>query len=279
MGEKIEYETQITDLQNKIRTREEELRTANQTIEDNKGINQENIDRLTHENEELHTQNENLTQRIMTATTSINKAADNLETLMNSVPNDASQRDINNLFQQIEKSIQDISNSLQSAPEITSSLGGVTELSPGGVAKKEKSKKLNYLQEIKLQNDDGSEISLPLNKWIAQLKNKINKASSPHYQETLKKIINAEDMSDIPGILQKGLTIKNNNIMGGNNMKGGFLYNPKAKRKSISSFLNNSRTKKIHVKSFNRSSKRSSKRTTRRSTKRSSKRTTRRSTK
>jgi chromosome segregation ATPase len=207
-------DSQIADLQQQLQARTAEIETHVQNISSTQGQTQTQIDDLTRQIQELTTENDDLIQRIRAGTVAIHRATQNLEALINAVPNARTQQDVDQLFSQIGQSIQSISNSL-------------TGRSSGGVP----------------PPPAASSPSLPpINQIISQLNSKKqqNTPKKSNYTRAFNEI--SADSQNAAAILQReGIQFNSSgNIIGGRKtkkykkQKGGFTYRANTKRKSIS---------------------------------------------
>ena len=199
---------------------------------------QQQITVLQKQSDDLKQENDNLIQRIIAATTAINDATQNLQQL--SDPTNYNQAELAQAFEEIEKSIQDISNALQDSVP-----GPVA----GPVAGPRRGGPRRGLDnpDIHLQNiaGDKTPFTLKLQQLIDILKTKPQKNNNTNdpskYAIALKAVREAKNEQEVIAGLT-GVDIKNNTIMGGKKhktkknrkQKGGFKYSNKAKRTSFS---------------------------------------------
>ena len=184
------------------------------------------ITKLQEENAALKAENQDLIQRIIAATQSIAEATNRLQELND--PAAFNQNDLDIKFQEIETSIQDISNAIQGNPSSSNPSSSVQRIP-------------NDTQFV-FENSQFTFGSL-----IAQLQQKAQQDARPDnkYRITIRQLKNANDISDVMAILQRsGISTKRNgSIMGGKKakktkkirkQKGGYTYNNSLKRQRIS---------------------------------------------
>jgi len=221
-------------------------------LNESKKVYQEQINQLDLQIAALQGENEKLKDRIVAATGAIVEAANNLEALMNSEPNADSQSAINDVFNEIEQSLQAITNSMQGngpAPLPLAPLPLAPLPPPPGAPVRGARLPGNTSVNFSGSNFTLDNLILQLDaKAKQQLGNPGNK-----YAVALQQVRNAADVSDIDEILNAAniMTTKNGLIKGGRktkksrktrktkkirkNMKqkGGFVYKSK-KRHSLS---------------------------------------------
>jgi predicted nucleic acid-binding Zn-ribbon protein len=256
--------TKMTDLQNQINQKDAEIArltqestsTASQIqaqlAQQQTDITayQQQITVLQKQSDDLKQENDNLIQRIIAATTAINDATQNLQQL--SDPTSYNQAELAQAFDEIEKSIQDISNVLQgSAPGPRPGPG------PRGGPRRGLDNPDIHLQNIA---GDKTPFTLKLQQLIDILKTKPQKNNNTNdpskYAIALKAVREAKNEQEVIAGLT-GVDIKNNTIMGGKKyktkknrkQKGGFKYSNKAKRTAFSfsrSTLSNRKSSRSH---------------------------------
>jgi predicted nucleic acid-binding Zn-ribbon protein len=231
----------IADLQNQINQKDTEIARLTQdstgnTAQLNQQIAQQQaamtdlqtqITVLQKQSDALTQENGNLIQRIIAATTAINNATENLQQL--SDPTSYNQAELAQAFEEIENSIQDISNALQGSTP-----------GPG---------RLSGNPTIHLQNMNKTPFTLKQRQLIDILKEKPQKNNNTNdpskYAIALRAIQSAKNENEVLDAL-KGIDLKNNTVMGGKKhknqkhktkknrkQKGGFKYSNKAKRTSF----------------------------------------------
>jgi len=164
----------------------------------------------------------------------INEANDELQNIVNTVPNAKSKEEVdallNEITRQIELSIQNIGRAAQGQPPANANpikIDDATNLT---------------LRDIGTQGD----VTIPFGKLTEMVANKVsqikNETASKKYRDALNQLKQITDVSQVQDVLSRnGVSFKNNVIMGGRKtrknrkQKGGFLYKSSTKRKSIRS--------------------------------------------
>jgi len=248
-GQIAALETQINEQQQTLEAKERELEDLRQNQGQAQQALTEQIQTLTQEKAALTAQNEDLTQRLIAATQAIIQATDNLNQLTESFPNNESNAEFGRIFQEIEESIQEISNVIQGHG------ANIVPANPSPVPHQ------NLPQDTPIRLSDGRE--LELNKIISELTKKSNQRGSTNtfgvnkYKDALNEIHNANDANQISAILNNFNFNAAGAVTGGKKTKknkkqrGGFTYKDKSKRKSLRS---------TNKHSFRRTSKTSSRR-------------------
>jgi uncharacterized protein YpbB len=157
------------------------------------------------------------------------QATENLENLANSVPNQQSEQYIDKLFQEIEQSIQNISNVIQGKGQqpVQPTANGI----------------LNANDNITINQLNGQPIQVTYSNILGELSKKIKQNAGKQYIDASNELKQpGVTVNDVANILKKnGVTFKNGAIMGGKRtkknrkQKGGFIYRANTKRRSISS--------------------------------------------
>jgi chromosome segregation ATPase len=222
-------DTRINALQKELQARTDEVEGHVKNINETQAKTQAEIAQLNQQIVDLRTENDDLIQRIIAATQAIRQATENLELLTKSVPDGATEDVVNKLFDEIQKSIQNISGMLQgnasaaaaSAPALN--LDEVIEIPQVGMPPI-RSEVRNILQELDRKSSQSGNVQ----KYINAL------------QQLREPGVTAADIARI--LRSNNIDYKNNRIMGGKNskkyrkkQKGGFRYNNHSKRRSISS--------------------------------------------
>ena len=246
---------QIDELQRKIEETNEEKQKIQDELTGHQGTSQDQLQLLQKQIDELKTENENLIFRLRAATESIKYATDKLEELMNSVPNAQTKQEVDALLNEIEATISDISSTAQGQP-----IRGTGEKLGMGESKLPDDTIIPIYDKNTKTN-----VGMSFSALKDQLKTKSEQVfrntniKNNKYERALKEMESIQSPDEIGPILRnKGINIKDNNVMGGRKtkknrkQKGGFIYKSNTRRKILS---NNSR----------RSSKRSSRRSSRRS--------------
>jgi DNA repair exonuclease SbcCD ATPase subunit len=106
-------ETRIQQLTATLQQKQAEIDGHVSDIGNNQQQAQDQINQLNLRIEALEGENERLKDRIVAATGAIVEASNNLEALMNAEPNQQSQTDIETAFNEIEQSLQAVTNAMQ----------------------------------------------------------------------------------------------------------------------------------------------------------------------
>ena len=190
------------------------------------------IQQLQEQLAQLQTQNDDLVQRIIAATQAINAATDNLNQLMDDTDNQKNIQDINNLFKELEASIEDISRAIQGQP-----------IKGNNVSAKIPLDEIMNIQGVQISFGD---LLHDLNAKSKQIGTPNNK-----YSEALNKIKSLVDSNQIPQVLMSNnIEFKNGKVFGGKTsrktkkirkQKGGFTYKTHSKRKKLTSVMSSTR--------------------------------------
>lgn len=208
---------------------------------------QTQVEQLNAEKRQLEAQNENLIQRLIQATQAINEAVDQLDAISRGVPNATTQTEVNQLLQEIEQSLENISRAIQgqrAAAAIPAQVPAQGSRIPGN-------------SEVTVLQRDGTPINIRLNAIISQLEAKmrqseINRRPDSKYVRAYNAIRNADDANEVSNILrQAGVDFNaNGQVKGGKrktkkvkNQRGGFIYSNTSRRR-ISSTMKSSRLSK-----------------------------------
>jgi chromosome segregation ATPase len=224
-------EQQIQQLNTLLQQKQVEIDGHVADIGNNQQQARDQINQLNLRIAALEGENERLKDRIVAATLAINEAADNLDTLMNSEPNAANQTEINDTFNEIEASLQAISNSLQGRGSSSLSSSSSSSSSSAAAAPPKTMLDLNTVISFK-----GHDTKLGILIWYLEQKNKQVKTPGNKYAIALGLIRTATTVEEVDAILQK------NNIewtSDGSRFKGG-LRTRKGKKMR--------KTKKIYIK-------------------------------
>jgi len=232
-------ENKINDFQVQLDVKESEIKRLNEQHQNTTGAAQNQTLNLQQQIEQLKQQNEELSQRIVAATQAILNATEDLEKLTSAVPNVASQEEVNSILQEIELSIQNISNVIQGQR--------------AAAAKKTNSVAPNDNMVISVVDSISRQpINIQLGVLKTALKKKADqlKATNPKidnkYQKALDKIASAKTPEDISKLLYgivikstpEGITVKGGRRSKKNKKyKGGFTYKTTSRRKGMSSSL------------------------------------------
>jgi len=227
-----ESDDKVLDLQKQLQVKTDEAAAHAKTIEDSQSQGQTQIAQLNKQIQDLKTENDDLIERIKSATVAISQAIENLETLANSVPNQQTEQYIDKLFEEIELSIQNISGVLQGRSSQQGQPKG-NQISPN--------------ETVTLTQVGGPEVQVQVQTILDELNKKNRQNAGQKYIDALKAIQQpGVTAKDIPNILSNNnIAYKNNQIMGGKSkskktkkvrkQRGGFTYKANVRRRSISS--------------------------------------------
>jgi chromosome segregation ATPase len=227
-----ESDDKVLDLQKQLQVKTDEAAAHAKTIEDSQSQGQTQIAQLNKQIQDLKTENDDLIERIKSATVAISQAIENLETLANSVPNQQTEQYIDKLFEEIELSIQNINGVLQGRSSQQGQPKG-NQISPN--------------ETVTLTQVGGPEVQVQVQTILGELNKKIRQNAGQKYIDALKAIQQpGVTAKDIPNILSNNnIAYKNNQIMGGKSkskktkkvrkQRGGFTYKANVRRRSISS--------------------------------------------
>lgn len=210
---------------------------------------QTRIEQLQGEITALQVENQDLIQRIITATQAIYESTNKLQELNN--PASFNETELNAKFEELEDSIRQISSAIQGQPVANQNR-----------VQKQVSKISGDTQISLLDISDNQQKKLTINEVQQEIMRKANQIPQPNkYSITLdelRKIINTGDIQGIQSIQSildsNNITLKNSKIMGGKTkknkkgrklqktkkirkhkkQKGGFSYKQSSKRRSIS---------------------------------------------
>jgi predicted nucleic acid-binding Zn-ribbon protein len=246
--QQTENEAKIKQLQEEINAKDAELNAKVTDFGNNATQLQQQIEQMTKDNvakdaqivqlqgqiSTLQAENQDLVQRIIAATQSISEATNRLQDLND--PAAFNQNDLDAKFQELEKSIESISNAIQGNTS-ANNVPNVLNLP-------------NVPNLQKISNDTQftwRDIQYTFGSLIKKLNQKAQQDTRPDnkYKMTLQQLRNASDVTDIISILDhSGITAKTNGeLMGGKNakktkkikkQKGGYTYKAASKRRSIS---------------------------------------------
>jgi chromosome segregation ATPase len=232
-----ESDDKVLDLQKQLQVKTDEAAAHAKTIEDSQSQGQTQIAQLNKQIQDLKTENDDLIERIKSATVAISQAIENLETLANSVPNQQTEQYIDKLFEEIEQSIQNISGVLQGRQ---SQQGQPQQGQPKG-------NQISPNETVTLSQVGGPEVQVQVQTILDELNKKIRQNAGQKYIDALKAMQQpGVTAKDIPNILSNNnIAYKNNQIMGGKSkskktkkvrkQRGGFTYKANVRRRSISS--------------------------------------------
>jgi DNA repair exonuclease SbcCD ATPase subunit len=230
----------MLELQKQLKDKTDEAAAHAKSITDTQTQGQAQIEQLNRQIEELKSDNNGLIQRIIEATQAINKATENLEILANSVPNQQSEQYINQLFSEIEQSIQQISNILQ---------GSNVPASPQVQPQPANAKPWVNDTNKRFSSGDGGRVTLPFSGIIKRLDENIQKGDTKkNWAEIKQKLLDANSADEVQSIINNyRLSFTANYVAGTKRrkmkhggkktkhmkQKGGFKYRTNTKRRSI----------------------------------------------
>jgi len=242
------------------------------------------LQELEANNSELTDKNALIQQRIVIATTNIQRAVDNFNNLLDILDNEqSSSGEVSSVLNEIEASVEQIKQSLEvnaasgvvppsmptpalsSAASVAPAVDASEYLVPSSVSD-------NEILTIKQQDGSTVEMSLrDIKKGLTEKNNKLKQRDPDNdYAKILKKLKSATTKAEAEQILNNSQKIKNGKVTGGKTKKhrkakksnkvtkkhrGGFRYNIKSKRRTIST---TSSSKPISKRSSRRSSRRAS---------------------
>ena len=226
----------ISDLEKQLQDKTSEIENNTKRITDSQGKTQSQIDELNRQINDLKTQNEDLVQRIILATQAIIQATDNLEILANSVPDGETKKYVDQLFAEVEQSIENISGVIQ---------GRALPSQSQQVIQPQQVRQINPDDMIVVSQIGGPSIQFAFKNILQGLQKKASQGGNVQkYKDALNQIKKAETTDDVTSILNRNnISFKNGAIMGGKKsktkknkkQKGGFTYKINTKRKSITS--------------------------------------------
>lgn len=255
MAQIKDCEDQMAALQKQLQDKIAEADAHVKNISDTQSKGQAEIDQLNKQIADLQAENDDLVQRIIAATQAIMLANENLRLLSETAPNMQSEKEVDNLLDEIQNSIQTISNAIQGNPMQSSMYG------------KNKQNKV----KIDVLDDSGQPRKIDLDVLTGKLNDEFNKAKTAGNPGAAKleqaiNILRSGDNNALSDFLiNNGIRFYNNSnkiIFGGKKrtkkhrkQRGGFTYKMNVKRRSVPTSSRGSISK-----SSRRSSRRSSKR-------------------
>ena len=221
-----EKEDQIVDLQNQLQIKSDEVANQVKNIDDVNNKAKSDIENLNKEIANLKAENDDLIKRIITATDAISEATENLRLLSETAPNPKSDKELDDLFNEIENSIKGISSAIQGNP------------SP------------SVNKKVQVNDTNGNPRDIMLQKALSQLQTKLQSELIPERATKIQTAIdfiknNRANLDEISKyLIQNGFqfAIGNDNVTlsGGKKrtkknrkQKGGFTYKKAMKRKSL----------------------------------------------
>jgi chromosome segregation ATPase len=222
-------EARIGEFERQITEKDAEIARVNQEHQTTQGNAVNQSQDLQRQIEVLRQQNDQLSQRIVAATQAILEAADDLERISNGVPNATTQREVNDILEEIERSLQNISNVIQGQR---------------AAAQVEQNGNVQLNTEIPLVDlASGQTVNVTLQNILDQLRIKarnLKGSQGEKYRTALAEMGNIRNPEDVSPILRANtIEFKNNKIMGGHRtkknrkQKGGFTYKSISRRRSI----------------------------------------------
>lgn len=229
------FEQQLNDKDAEIAKLNKDLETAQSESQNASEILKEQIEKLTQVNGHL-------IERIVQATRAINEAADDLDAISKSVPNATTQQEVDDLIEQIEKSIENIGRAVQGQRAASQPLSQNSTIPPdtniviNDVTTGNKNNMPLYMLTKQLQKKATqlSRVNPNIENKYAKALQEIRKAATP---ENVSQILNNNNV--IIKNTERGLEIsggrKTKKNKRNKKQKGGFTYKLKSKRRSISS--------------------------------------------
>jgi len=231
-----ECEGKITDLQNQLQSKTNEYQETYQQLEQQQNTSQGQVADLQSQIDNLTRENQELIQMLTSATEAINQVNNELETIVNTVPNAQTKQEVDSLFnqiiQQLQDSIQNISRAAQGNP--TANLVNVAK--PG--QQYDVDANFNNLMTIHANNTQTNQYTIfmrtlrkrgPLKNSIDQNINNAQRGDSVAIQN-LKQILEQNRLIVPAQRAGKRKTMKKHR-----KQKGGFTYKTNSKRRSITS--------------------------------------------
>jgi chromosome segregation ATPase len=255
MAQIKDCEDQMAALQKQLQDKIAEADAHVQNITDTQSKGQAEIDQLNKQIADLQAANDDLVQRIIAATQAIMLANENLRLLSETAPNMQSEKEVDNLLDEIQNSLQTISNAIQGNPTQSAMYG----------------KNQNKIK-IDVLDDNGQPRKIDVDTLTGKLNDEFNKAKTSGNPGAAKleqaiNILRSKDYNALSDFLNNnGIRFyKNSNkmIFGGKKrtkkhrkQKGGFTYKMNVKRRSVPTSSRRSVTKSSRSRSSHRSSKR-----------------------
>ena len=239
-------ESRIVEFQRQITEKDAEIARANEEHQNTRGTAETQSQDLQRQIQELTQRNELLTQKIVAATQAIMEASDDLERISNSAPNATTQGEVNEILEQIERSLQNISNVIQ-GQRAAAAPAPVAQGAPVARSRLPDNTPITVMDASSLQP-----VNMPLKELKKQLLakamqvRKTNRNNSENkYKAALDEIDNASTPEQVTTALI-GITLRSNQsgeimVTGGRRtkknrkQKGGFTYKTTSTRRSISS--------------------------------------------
>lgn len=242
-----EKDAKIANLEKQLTDKTKEVANEAQKINDALAQSQQTIEQLNQQITELKRQNDNLLQKIIAATQAIKEATANLELLIQTDAT-ADSAQYNQIFNEIDQSIQNISSIIQ-VPTVSQNPNGPPPQKPVKPLPK-----ISQNEIIQITSLEGTPLQVEFKDVLAQLSSKSSASGNVQkYKDALQQMQNAQSSSEVPSILSRnGIVFKNGKLMGGNKskktkknnrpikqvqkQKGGFSYRKNTKRRSVTTY-------------------------------------------
>ena len=257
MAQIKDREDQMAALQKQLQDKTAEADAHVQNIANTQTKGRAEIDQLNKQITDLQAANDDLVQRIIAATRAIVSANENLRLLSETAPNIQSEREVDNLLDEIQKSIQAISNSIQGNPPLTQS--------------QMYSKKKEDTVRIDVLDEKGQPRTIAANVLRGKLSTELTRSKGLPAEGNLITAIAIlnEKHYDVLSSFLIGNNIRftnhnNNIIVGGKKrtkkhrkQKGGYTYKANIKRRSVPTTSRGSISRSSKSRTTKRPSKRS----------------------
>lgn len=229
-----ECEAKVTDLQAQLQAKTTEHQQTQQQLAEHQNTSQGQVADLQRQIDNLTRENQGLVQRLIAATEAINEANNELATIVDSVPNAQTKQEVDSLLnqitQQLEYSIQNISRAAQGQP-----MTQPQAVPPG--QQYDVDTNFNNLMAIHANNTQTGQYTTFMRRIrngrtvnsINQLINNAQKGDQAAIQQ-LKQVLQQNRLIVPAQRAGKRKTMKKNR-----KQKGGFTYKTNSKRKSITS--------------------------------------------
>ena len=245
-----ECEAKLNNLEQQLKDKEAELDRINRANATEQNNSSQIAQKLQQQIDDLTKQNMDLIDRIIKATAIINEAIDNFNKILNGVPNAETQKEVNEILESIEASIENISRALQGQNVINSQ-------QEQNVINSQQEQNINKNDIIKIQQTDGTPFEMQYAELINDIREKSRQGTFQYnnnkYLNALNDLKKITNINEVTGVLNKNnINFKNNGLYGGitrkrrkrrktkknKKQKGGFTYKINSKRKSIVSQTN-----------------------------------------
>jgi len=252
LNQKItECENKINGFEKQLQAKEAEVQKLQQDINNHQGQAQNQSQSLQKEIDDLKIENQKLIQELNTATKAIDQAADDLQSLINGVPNAQTKQEIDALVQGIQKQIDDLIQNIGRNTQTPQSEMATSPIATAIPKQNQPNRPVLPLETQISLSDLGSGTATPveiqLGALIGMLRTKSAQLSKRgnitenKYQKALNRIMNATSPDEVKSILSaEGVIIKNKQVFGGKKtkknkkQKGGFIYKSTFKRRQLS---------------------------------------------